>query len=252
VAPRCGTALLAITLMTIFTLVIWINAARLNHLDLKRRAAEAEMQDSQRSLIASEERYRRLVEVCPDAIFVNRDNRIVFVNEAGLRLFGATRAEEILGKSPFDVFHDEFHDVIREHVRIMIEQHRNSPLIEMKVIRLDTTIVEVSSKAATMNRLPSFVDLRKDLVVVPARQIFGEMGNRSVVCGSRRNRRHCHLLRRHYGTQTGRARVAEKHGVAEYREHIGARGDFRERQGRADGAGEPGDSPRFGASRQRK
>ena len=38
------------------------------------------------------ERYRRLVELSPDGILVSDGTRIVFVNPAAVRLFGATAA----------------------------------------------------------------------------------------------------------------------------------------------------------------
>ncbi len=49
------------------------------------------------------ERYRRLVELSPDGIFISQDTRIVFVNPAAVRLFGASTAEQVLGRSPFDI-----------------------------------------------------------------------------------------------------------------------------------------------------
>lgn len=61
----------------------------------------------------SEERYRGLVELSPDAILINRNNRFAFANPAALRLFGASSAEQLLGKSPFDLFHPDYHETIR-------------------------------------------------------------------------------------------------------------------------------------------
>ena len=37
----------------------------------------------------SDEQYRRVVELSPDGIFITRDSRIVFVNPAAVRIFGA-------------------------------------------------------------------------------------------------------------------------------------------------------------------
>src|SRR6185369_16323318 len=50
---------------------------------VQRKRAEAELQ-------LSEERYRSLVELSPDAFFVQGDGKIVFINSAGVKLFGAT------------------------------------------------------------------------------------------------------------------------------------------------------------------
>ena len=61
--------------------------------DVRLQTVESEPRD----------RYRRLVELSPDGILISQDNRLVFVNPAAMRLFGASAPEQILGKSPFDV-----------------------------------------------------------------------------------------------------------------------------------------------------
>jgi PAS domain S-box-containing protein len=53
---------------------------------------------AQRSLEASEERYRRLVELSLDAIVVVRDGVVVFVNPAGERLLGGEPAAPVVGR----------------------------------------------------------------------------------------------------------------------------------------------------------
>ncbi len=45
----------------------------------------------------SSERYRQLVENSPDAIFVQCEGKFVFVNPAGIKLFGVELIEELLG-----------------------------------------------------------------------------------------------------------------------------------------------------------
>ena len=95
-----------------------------------------------------QERYRRLVEVSPDAIFVNRGDRIIFMNDQGLRLFGAVKAEEILGKSPFEVFHPDSHAVIRERIHQLVEGEKTVPIAEEQIVRLDGEVVDVDVNAA--------------------------------------------------------------------------------------------------------
>src|SRR5205085_8238150 len=48
------------------------------------------------ALYESEARYRELVEMSPDSIVVHQDGKIVFANEASLRLVGAKTPAEIL------------------------------------------------------------------------------------------------------------------------------------------------------------
>ncbi|HYA02970.1 MAG TPA: response regulator [Syntrophobacteria bacterium] len=102
---------------------------------------------AEEALRASEEQYRRLVELSPEAIYVNRDNRIELVNSAALRLFGATSADQILGKSPFDLFRRDYHPIVRERIQELLEG-RSVPAIEEKIVRLDGAVRDVEIAAS--------------------------------------------------------------------------------------------------------
>ncbi len=119
-----------------------------------------------RLLRESNERYRRLVEVSPDAIFINRGGQIVFVNEEGLKLFGAERADQVLGKSPFEFIHRDNHDDVRQRIRRLLEEGaRSVPLVEERYVRLDGTEVAVEVTATRV------VDGGEPAVQVVARNI---------------------------------------------------------------------------------
>ncbi|MBV9133059.1 MAG: diguanylate cyclase [Chloroflexi bacterium] len=60
----------------------------------RRRAIQA--------LHESEERYRRLVELCPDAIVVQCEDKIVYANPAAINLVGAAAADDIIGLPMLD------------------------------------------------------------------------------------------------------------------------------------------------------
>ena len=46
----------------------------------------------------SEERYRRLVQLLPDAVRVSCNGRVVYVNEAAARMFGADDTDQLIGR----------------------------------------------------------------------------------------------------------------------------------------------------------
>ena len=71
----------------------------------------------EQGLRASEARYRALVDSTADGIFVTRGGRVVFANPALLRMLGATAPDQVLGKSPFDFTHPDFHPLVRERLR---------------------------------------------------------------------------------------------------------------------------------------
>jgi diguanylate cyclase (GGDEF)-like protein/PAS domain S-box-containing protein len=105
----------------------------------RKRAEEA--------LRQSEERYRQLVELSPDAIAVHSDGVFVFVNTAAARLLGARRPEELLGQRAMDFVHEDSHAVVLERERRIHEDGSAVPLIEQKLVRLDGSPVEVEVAA---------------------------------------------------------------------------------------------------------
>ena len=84
----------------------------------------------------SEERYRSLMELSPSASFVNRDNKIVLLNSAARKLLGIKKAEELLGKSPYDIFHPGCHPLISERINRLMKGG-SVPMDEEQIVRAD-------------------------------------------------------------------------------------------------------------------
>jgi len=78
---------------------------RLNQ-ELERRVLErtSQLTAANDALTESEERFRRLVEALPDALYVHSGGKIVFVNPFGIRLLGAQQPEQLVGKDIFEMF----------------------------------------------------------------------------------------------------------------------------------------------------
>lgn len=106
-----------------------------------------ERKQAEDALRRSKDRYRSLVELSPEAIFVNHKNRIVFVNQAAVNLFGASSADELVGKDPFDFRLPEYHATFRARNERCFDGETAS-LIEGKILRLDGSIVDVEEAAA--------------------------------------------------------------------------------------------------------
>ena len=112
--------------------------------------AIAKFKRTQTELRESEERYRQLVDLSPDAIFISSGERIVFVNSACMRLLGAAVPADLIGKQVFEITHPDFHGGLRERQRQLREGKRlPSPSVQKK-LRLDGTAVDVEVMAAPL------------------------------------------------------------------------------------------------------
>lgn len=99
------------------------------------------------ALKESEQKYKTLIEISQDALFINFNNKISYLNPAALKLFGAKTMEQLIGKSPLEVFHPNYHDIIKSRIRTMYEEATPVSLEEEKIIRLDGAVVDVEVTA---------------------------------------------------------------------------------------------------------
>ena len=101
-------------------------------------------------LRAAEDRYRSLVELNPDAVLVNFNRKIVFANDAALRLFGGKSLHDLLGRSPLDfVLPDERAEVEQQYQRALESGAPTQPDIQRRV-RLDGSFVDVETVGAPL------------------------------------------------------------------------------------------------------
>ncbi|HDR89683.1 MAG TPA: PAS domain S-box protein [Bacteroidetes bacterium] len=107
-----------------------------------------EEKKAEMELRESESRYRSLVEYAPDAIFINLFDKVIMANKACLEMFGAENPEELVGKSIYEIFHPDSHDLVRERIRVLHETGEAVPPVEEKMVRLDGQVVEVETVAA--------------------------------------------------------------------------------------------------------
>jgi PAS domain S-box-containing protein len=114
--------------------------------ELKRYSEHLQelVKEKSRDLADSEERYRRLVDESPQAIHVHCEGKFVYVNAAAVKLFGAERPEQLIGKLVTDVIHPDSREIVKERIRQTHEEEVAAPYLEMKFLRLDGTEVDVT------------------------------------------------------------------------------------------------------------
>jgi len=102
-----------------------------------------EREQAIQALRESEERYRSLVEVSPDAIVVVSEEKLAYVNSAAVKLTGASSTEELLAEDIFRFVVPSSREAVAEWARQAIEEGGPLPPIEERLLRLDGRILDV-------------------------------------------------------------------------------------------------------------
>jgi len=111
---------------------------------MDRRNAEAALKES-------EERYRRLVELSPDAVVVNCEGRLVFLNTAATKLLGAATAEELIGTRMIDFIHPDYRMSCEKRWLQIKGGMQEMQRVEEQILRLDGRAIYVESAAIAAN-----------------------------------------------------------------------------------------------------
>ncbi|RJG15796.1 EAL domain-containing protein [Massilia cavernae] len=91
----------------------------------------------------SETRYRTLVELMPDAIWIHCDGRIVFMNPAAQRLFGATSPEQLLGTEALERVPEAYRAQMEQGIFNDLAAAQSQPRCALRVARVDGSLVDV-------------------------------------------------------------------------------------------------------------
>ncbi|MBZ2208860.1 EAL domain-containing protein [Massilia soli] len=91
----------------------------------------------------SESRYRTLVELMPDAIWIHTGGRIVFMNPAAQQLFGASTPEQLLGSEAIDLIPEDFRDPMARAIFGDLAAAQQQPRCALRVTRVDGSLVDV-------------------------------------------------------------------------------------------------------------
>ena len=117
---------------------------------------------AEEALRESEERYRRLVELSPDAIVVRQNSIYVYANQAAVDLFGAPSREALIGQSIFDMIHPSYYEIVKKRIDDIYRGTEIAPLLEEKYRRFDGREIDVEVTAS----LISFYGEPAGLVVI--------------------------------------------------------------------------------------
>jgi PAS domain S-box-containing protein len=105
---------------------------------LARQAADLlERKQAEENFRESEERFRHIVELSPDAIFVQTNEKIVFINPAGMRMFGAEYLDQIIGQNNLDLVPPDYKPAVKERIHLLNDKRERVSHFEEKLVRLN-------------------------------------------------------------------------------------------------------------------
>lgn len=115
------------------------------HISATLQTAHEMLTAQARALRGLQERNQRFVDSLPASVLVCRGDRIESVNPAALKLLGAASPDQLIGRSPFDILHPDFHAPMRDALRVMTTSGINPQPVEQKINTLAGTSVDVES-----------------------------------------------------------------------------------------------------------
>ena len=126
--------------------------------------------NSERHVDTAEERYRRLVDVSPDPMCVHSHGRVVYVNPAGVRGFGAHSSEELVGRPITDFVDPDSIESMLARILALSGEGDSSPPSEAVLLRLDGSPLEVEavSVLTTWDGEPAYQVIFRDLTAQKA------------------------------------------------------------------------------------
>jgi PAS domain S-box-containing protein len=93
------------------------------------------------TLRESEEKYRRMVDLLPDAIIIHSEGKIVFANKATQKLMGASSSDQIIGANAIDFVHPDDRSKAIARIKKIFVSGDPSEFAEERFIKFDNEVI---------------------------------------------------------------------------------------------------------------
>lgn len=134
--------------ITVTAFVLYIT---IRNLLVKLDTEKIEQLNIKNALQQSEERYRLLIETSPYAIGIHQDEKLIFINDAGVKLLGAKEKSEIIGLPISKIIHPHNVESSSARIKKMLAGERDLYPVEDKYVKLDGNSVDVQVTAVALN-----------------------------------------------------------------------------------------------------
>ncbi|HSO56881.1 MAG TPA: diguanylate cyclase, partial [Paenisporosarcina sp.] len=149
---------------------------------------------AERKLIESENRYRTLIDLSPEVIFVHSRNKIEFINHKVVEFIGAKSINDLKGKTVFDFLHPDDRRIAISNMALGFKDAslltKNS---EMRFIRFDgkvvianvgATVIEYNGKPAIMGVIHDITEKKEiERQLVEANKLLQKISNSDGLTG---------------------------------------------------------------------
>ncbi|MFY2252539.1 PAS domain-containing sensor histidine kinase [Priestia megaterium] len=99
------------------------------------------------ALKESEQRYRSLIELSPEAIIVHSEGKIDYINPAGAKALGYKNPQDVLGACVYQFVHPDYYDVVKQRIYRMKTENKSVDLQEEKFIHKDGYTIDAETIA---------------------------------------------------------------------------------------------------------
>ncbi|AWI03842.1 PAS domain-containing sensor histidine kinase [Clostridium drakei] len=118
---------------------------QLKTLNSKLSKQEKHRKYVEKMLLNNEACYNLLIENSRDAIFVHRDDKVIFTNESAVKLVGFTRTEDLNEKSIFDFITDDEKNNVKNKFKQIYDKEITRLVFEEKVMKSNGDIIIVKN-----------------------------------------------------------------------------------------------------------
>lgn len=115
---------------------------------------------SEQRLQESELFFKLLVDSAPYPIFIQAEGQFEYVNEAAVKLYGASSAQAILDTPVIDCVHPECRTLVYERMQALIDDQTELVQLNCKHIGMDKSVIDVEISA-----LPLCFNMKKGILV---------------------------------------------------------------------------------------
>ncbi|RKL67905.1 GGDEF domain-containing protein [Salipaludibacillus neizhouensis] len=123
-----------------------------------------ERKRSELKLKESESNYQDIVKMSSEAIVIHRNNEILFVNDAAIKIIGANNQKDLLGKSIFDYLIPHHHETALKRTNILLDgKTEKATQYKVTTLKGNTVDLEVTLKEIQFRGQSALLSMGKDI-----------------------------------------------------------------------------------------